>query len=70
MRAIVSEVVVAPHHRAPRYEKPPEEVLAALKQSLFSSLPPEDYLKRKAAAEMLRLSTECPVEPVKEITQE
>eukprot|EP00971_Amphidinium_carterae_P112171 2221724-Amphidinium_carterae.2 len=62
--ATVAEVEVTPLRQGDRYEKPTAEVLEALKHALFSSLPPEDYLKRKAKAEALRLSTSCPVEPL------
>eukprot|EP00971_Amphidinium_carterae_P201769 4003806-Amphidinium_carterae.1 len=66
---IVTEVEVAPQRQRERYEKPTEEILEALRHALFSSLPPEDYLQRKAAAEKKLLDTSCPIEPLKDFAQ-
>eukprot|EP00971_Amphidinium_carterae_P157283 3118048-Amphidinium_carterae.1 len=62
--ATVTVVEVTPLRQGERYEKPTAEVIEALRHALFSSLPPEDYLRRKATAEALQLSTSCPVEPL------
>eukprot|EP00971_Amphidinium_carterae_P195368 3876901-Amphidinium_carterae.1 len=61
--ATVIEVEVTSSRQRERYEKPAPETIEALRQALFSSLPPEDYLRRKATAEAFQLRTSCPVEP-------